>query len=121
MFDQRGAEALIGEFERRPVGFAFFHSTFSTFLGKPGIALVDLYIEPEMRNRGYGRAMLSFLAQLTRERDCERLEWWVHDWNDHAVRFYKSCGAEIVKDIRIYRLTGENLSDFGKEFQKKQG
>ncbi len=112
MFDKGGAEALIGEFENQPVGFAFFHMTFSTFLGKPGIALVDLYIEPEMRNRGYGATMLKRLAQITKERDCERLEWWVHDWNHDAVRFYKSYGAEMVKEIRIYRLASNSLDAF---------
>lgn len=118
MFDKGGAEALIAEFKNQPIGFAFFHFTFSTFIGKPGIALVDLYIEPKMRNYGYGRIMLAFLAQLTKERDCDRLEWWVHDWNYDAVRFYISCGAEMVKDIRIYRLTAGNFVNFAKNISE---
>ena len=112
MFDLHGAETLIGEFNESPVGFAFFHQTFSTFNGKPGIALVDLYIEPEMRGRGFGKTMLTYLSKLTLERNCERLEWWLHDWNKEAERFYRKCGADMVKDIRIYRLCGKGLKDF---------
>ncbi|QHI73934.1 GNAT family N-acetyltransferase [Aminipila terrae] len=117
MFDQKGAECLIGEFNGNPVGFAFFHNSFSTFLGKPGINLVDLYIEPDMRGRGYGKAMLSYLAKLTKERDCGRLEWWVHDWNESAAKHYLNWGAEMVKYIRVYRMDGQPLDKFSKEFK----
>lgn len=118
MFDQGGAEALIGEYKGAPVGFAFFHNSFSTFLGKPGIALVDLYIEPEMRGNGFGKAMLSRLSSITKERKCGRLEWWVHDWNESAAERYRKWGAQLVKDIRVYRMDGEILDAFAREYQK---
>lgn len=116
MFDQNGAECLLGEFHGKPIGFAFFHKSFSTFLGKPGIALVDLYIEPDMRGHGYGKAMLSFLASIAKERDCGRLEWWVHDWNESAAEHYRNWGAKMVKDIRVYRMDGSFLDEFSKQF-----
>ncbi|WP_312654033.1 GNAT family N-acetyltransferase [Aminipila sp.] len=116
MFDQHGAECLLGESNGNPVGFAFFHESFSTFLGKPGIALVDLYIEPEMRGCGYGKSMLSCLANIAKERDCGRLEWWVHDWNEPAAEHYRNWGAKMVKDIRVYRMDGSVLDKFSKQF-----
>lgn len=116
MFEQNGAECLLGEFNGNPIGFAFFHKSFSTFLGKPGIALVDLYIEPEMRGCGYGKAMLSYLANIAKERDCGRLEWWVHDWNESAAEHYRNWGAKMVKDIRVYRMDSSILDTFSKQF-----
>lgn len=112
MFDQRGAQAIIGEFHETPVGFAFFHQSFSTFLGKKGITLVDLYIEPEVRSRGFGKAMMAYLAALAREQDCGRLEWWCHDWNAPAIELYKKWGAFPIDNIRVYRLCGTALSQF---------
>ncbi|HVI39737.1 MAG TPA: GNAT family N-acetyltransferase, partial [Anaerovoracaceae bacterium] len=99
-------------FQGVPVGFAFFHQSFSTFLGKKGIALVDLYIEPEMRNRGFGKAILAYLAALAREQDCGRLEWWCHDWNAPAIALYRKWGAFPIDNIRVYRLCGDALSQF---------
>lgn len=110
MFDENGAQAIIGEYEGNPVGFALFHQSFSTFLGQKGIALVDLYIEPEMRSRGFGKSMLAFLAALTIERNCGRLEWWCHDWNAPAIALYKKWGAFPIDNIRVYRLCGDALS-----------
>ena len=112
MFDQNGAQAIIGEYRGTPVGFAFFHQSFSTFLGRKGIALVDLYIEPEMRGRGFGKAMMAYLAALAREQECGRLEWWCHDWNAPAIALYKKWGAFPIENIRVYRLCGEALHDF---------
>ena len=86
--------------------------SFSTFLGKNGIALVDLYIEPEMRSRGFGKAMLAYLAALAREQECGRLEWWCHDWNAPAIALYKKWGAFPIDNIRVYRLCGDALSQF---------
>ena len=117
MFDNRGAEALIGEYKGAPVGFAFFHNSFSTFLGRPGIALVDLYIEPDMRGRGFGKAMLSRLADIANERNCGRLEWWVHDWNERVAAGYREWGAEMVKEIRIYRMDGAVLASFAEDYK----
>lgn len=110
MFDEKGAEAIIGEYQGNPVGFAFFHQSFSTFLGQKGISLVDLYIEPDMRGRGFGKSMLAYLAALTMERNCGRLEWWCHDWNTQAIAHYKKWGAFPIENIRVYRLCGEALS-----------
>lgn len=118
MFDQGGAEALIGEYKGVPVGFAFFHNSFSTFLGKPGIALVDLYIEPDMRGNGFGKAILSRLAEITKERKCQRLEWWLHDWNESAAARYRKWGAQMVKDIRVFRMDGHILDTFAEEYKK---
>lgn len=103
------AEALIGYYEGKPVGFAVFFHNFSTFLGRPGIYLEDLYVQPPMRGKGIGRAMLVYLAKLAKERQCGRLEWSVLDWNEPAIKFYKGLGA-IPKDKWTgYRLTGEAL------------
>ena len=112
MFDHHGAEAIIGECQGSPVGFAFYHQSFSTFLGKKGIALVDLYIEPEMRSRGFGKAMMAYLAALAREQECGRLEWWCHDWNAPAIALYKKWGAFPIDNIRVYRLCGDALAEF---------
>lgn len=121
MFKNGGAEAIIGMYKGNPVGFALFHNSFSTFLGKPGIALVDLFIEPNYRSNGFGKVMLSFLSHLTVERDCGRLEWWCHDWNYHAIERYVKWGAHPVKDIRVYRLADKALADFSNEFNKARG
>lgn len=118
MFDKGGAEAIFGAYKGNLVGFALFHNSFSTFLGKPGIALVDLYIEPSFRSNGFGKAMLSFLAHLTVERDCGRLEWWCHDWNHPAIERYLNWGANPVKDIRVYRLDNQVLFGFADEYNK---
>lgn len=112
MFDHHGAQAIIGEFQGNPVGFAFYHQSFSTFLGKKGIALVDLYIEPEMRSRGFGKAMMAYLAALARDQGCGRLEWWCHDWNTPAIELYKKWGAFPIDNIRVYRLCGDALAEF---------
>jgi len=112
MFDKNGAEALIGEYDEKSVGFAFFHESFSTFLAKPSLHLVDLYIEPDMRGRGFGNAMLSALAKIAIKRGCARFEWWVHDWNEAAIGHYENWGAKQVDYIRIYRMTGQALVDF---------
>ncbi|PKL73407.1 MAG: GNAT family N-acetyltransferase [Methanobacteriales archaeon HGW-Methanobacteriales-2] len=114
MFDKGWAKALIAEIENKPIGFALYHYSFSTFLGKPGIALVDLYIEPEHRNKGYGKTVLSRLAKIAVDEDFERLEWWVHDWNHDAAKRYISWGANPIENIRVYRLTEKNLVDFSK-------
>lgn len=119
MFNKNGAEAIIGEYKGKPVGFALFFQSFSTFLGRPGIHLVDLYIEPKMRGKGFGKSMLSYLAKLTIERNCGRLEWWCHDWNKSAIKLYKKWGAFPIDNIRVYRLCDETLVNFSKEFGKE--
>lgn len=116
LFECKGAEVIIGEYEGNPVGFALFHHNFSTFLGRIGINLVDLYIVPEMRGKAFGKTILSYLAKLTIERDCGRLEWWCHDWNDPAIRFYKKLGAFPLEELKIYRLCGDELENLSKEY-----
>jgi GNAT superfamily N-acetyltransferase len=117
LFDRNGAEAIIGEYNNSPIGFALFFQSFSTFLGRPGIHLIDLYIEPEMRGKGFGKKVLSYLAKLTEDRDCGRLEWWCHDWNDSAIKLYKKWGAFPINNIRVYRLCENALTEFSKEFK----
>ncbi len=104
------AEALIGEVDGVPRGFALFFHNFSTFEGRPGIYLEDLYVEPEARGAGLGGALLARLAALAVERDCARLEWAVLDWNEPAIRFYRSIGAQPKQEWIIQRLEGKALT-----------
>jgi GNAT superfamily N-acetyltransferase len=108
---RRYAEVLISEHDGAPAGFALFFHNFSTFLGKPGIYLEDLYVRPEFRGAGLGCALLSRLARLAVERGCGRLEWWVLDWNEPSIGFYKKIGAVPMDDWTVYRLTGEALEE----------
>ncbi|HYW09130.1 MAG TPA: GNAT family N-acetyltransferase [Longimicrobium sp.] len=104
------AEVVIAEWEGAPAGFALFFHNFSTFLGRPGLYLEDLFVEPEQRGRGIGRALLGHLARVAAERGCGRLEWSVLDWNGDAIRFYRSLGAEPMDDWTVYRVTGDALA-----------
>jgi GNAT superfamily N-acetyltransferase len=99
------AEALIAERAGRAVGFALFFTTFSTFLCKPGLYLEDLFVEPEHRGAGIGKALLGKLAQLAADRDCGRLEWRVLDWNEPSIDFYKSLGAQLMPEWILVRMT----------------
>ncbi len=103
------AEVLMAEADGRSVGFALFFHNYSTFLSRPGIYLEDLFVLPEYRGRGLGKALLVKLAQLARDRDCGRLEWTVLDWNEPSIRFYESLGAVPKKEWIIYRTTGASL------------
>jgi GNAT superfamily N-acetyltransferase len=112
LFGERAAaEVLIGECEGQPAAFALFFHNFSTFLGRPGIYLEDLYVRPEFQGRGLGRAMLVHLARLAKKRGCGRLEWWVLDWNEPAIRFYKTLGAVPMDDWTVYRVAGKALDE----------
>jgi len=106
----RFAEVLIGEEEGTPIGFALFFHNYSTFLGRPGVYLEDLFVKREARGRGYGKALLARLAAIANERNCGRVEWAVLDWNEPSINFYRSLGAVSLDDWRIFRLTGEALS-----------
>lgn len=113
------AEVLLAELDGEPAGFALFFSTFSTFLGRPGIYLEDLFVRPAVRSRGIGRALLARLALLARERGCGRLEWSVLNWNEKAIRFYLNLQARPMKEWTIYRLTGEALNQLANEEDSK--
>ena len=108
--DRPVAQALIGEHEGMPISFALFFYNFSTFLGKPGIYLEDLYVQPEYRSNGFGRRMLAHIARLAKERNCGRFEWSVLDWNEPAIRTYDRLNATPMKEWILYRLTGEALN-----------
>lgn len=106
----RFAEVLIAESGGEAAGFALFFHNYSTFLAKPGFYLEDLYVRPELRGRGIGKQLLSRLAKLARERNCGRLEWAVLNWNESAIRFYESLGAEPMNTWTVYRLNGDSLT-----------
>lgn len=114
IFDKQKAEVIIGEEDGSPVGFALFFHNFSTFLGRAGIYLEDLFVKPEYRGRGYGKALLQRLAAIALKRGCGRLEWWCLDWNQPSIDFYKSLGAEPMEEWTTYRISGETLEKFGK-------
>lgn len=116
LFVRRAAEVIIGEHDGEPVGFALFFHNFSTFLGRPGIYLEDLYVRPEMRGKGYGKTLLSFLAKLAIERNCGRFEWWCIDWNEPSINFYKSIGAVPMDEWTVYRVHNEALINLANEF-----
>jgi GNAT superfamily N-acetyltransferase len=107
------AEVLIAEDDARAVGFALFFHNYSTFLAKPGIYLEDLFVLPEYRGRGHGKALFAALAKLAVVRGCGRLEWAVLDWNEPSIGFYKSLGAKPMDEWTVYRLTGEALKNLG--------
>jgi GNAT superfamily N-acetyltransferase len=109
------AEVVLAEEATGPVGFALFFHNFSTFLGKPGIYLEDLFVLPDRRGRGIGRALLEFLARITVERGCGRLEWSVLDWNEPAIGFYRMLGAQSMDGWTTFRLTGESLDTLARE------
>jgi len=113
--ERQYAEVLLAEDEGQAVGFALFFHNFSTFLGRPGIYLEDLFVMPEHRGKGIGRLLLASLARLAVERGCGRLEWAVLDWNREAIRFYERLGARPNSDWTIYRLTGEALSGLARQ------
>jgi GNAT superfamily N-acetyltransferase len=105
----RLAEVLIGSEDGVPAGFAIFFHNYSTFLAQPGVYLEDLFVKPEFRGRGYGKALLIRLAQIARDRNCGRVEWAVLNWNTPSIEFYKSLGARPLEDWSVFRLTGEKL------------
>jgi len=107
------AEALVVDCGEQVVGFALFFTNFSTFLAKPGLYLEDLFVEPELRGRGIGQALLTRLAELAAERGCGRFEWSVLDWNVNAIRFYERMGATMMPDWRICRIAGDTLAAYG--------
>lgn len=104
-----GAEVLIAEWDGAPAGFALFFHNFSTFLGRRGLWLEDLFVFPTFRGLGIGKSLLARLAAIAVERQCGRLEWWVLDWNEDAIGFYRALGAEAMDEWTVFRLTGDAL------------
>lgn len=116
LFERRIAEVIIGEYKNEPIGFALFFHNFSTFLGRPGIYLEDLYVKPEMRGKGIGKTILSFLAKLAIDRNCGRLEWACLDWNEPSIKFYKQMGAVPLDDWTVYRVNDGALGELARGF-----
>ena len=109
------AKVVIGEYQGKPVSFVLYFHNFSTFLGRPGIYLEDLYVQPQMRGKGLGKILLGYLASLAIELNCGRLEWWVLDWNKPAIEFYKSLGAQPMDEWTVNRVTGDALDKLAKQ------
>ena len=114
IFVQKKAEVIFAIVDDKEIGFALFFHNFSTFLGRTGIYLEDLYVMPEYRGKGYGKALLKKLAQIAVERKCGRLEWWCLDWNQPSIDFYLSLGAEAMEEWTVYRIAGDKLTEFAK-------
>lgn len=116
LFRRKAAEVVIAELDGEPVGFALFFHNFSTFLGKPGIYLEDLFVLPKARGCGIGKALLSFLAKLAVERDCGRLEWSCLNWNEPSIEFYCGMGANPMDEWTVYRVDKQALKDLAEKF-----
>ncbi|MEI3307095.1 MAG: GNAT family N-acetyltransferase [Dysosmobacter sp.] len=111
LFRRKGAEVLFALEDGKEVGFALFFHNFSTFLGRAGLYLEDLYVLPEHRGKGYGKALFRRLATVAVERGCGRMEWWCLDWNTPSIGFYKALGAQAMEEWTVYRLAGKALDD----------
>ena len=109
LFDEKKAEVIFAVENGEKVGFALFFHNFSTFLGRAGIYLEDLFVKPEYRGKGYGKALLTELARIAVSRGCGRLEWWCLDWNKPSIDFYLSMGAVPMNDWTVYRIAGDTL------------
>ncbi len=115
IFDKKVAEVIFALEGDNEVGFALFFHNFSTFLGRAGIYLEDLFVKPEYRGKGYGKGLIKTLAEIAVERGCGRLEWWCLNWNQPSIDFYLSLGAEPMKDWTVFRISGNTLDNLGKK------
>ena len=115
LFDRQKAEVLFAMADGKEVGFALYFHNFSTFLGRAGIYLEDLYVMPGYRGRGYGKAILRQLARIAVQRGCGRLEWWCLDWNTPSIQFYRSLGAQAMDEWTVYRIAGDTLTELAQE------
>ncbi|MBO6016601.1 MAG: GNAT family N-acetyltransferase [Oscillospiraceae bacterium] len=113
IFEKRKAEVIFSLEDGRETGFALFFHNFSTFLGRAGIYLEDLFVLPEYRGKGYGKGLIQALARIAVERGCGRLEWWCLDWNTPSIEFYRSLGAVPMDEWTVYRITGSTLLELG--------
>lgn len=111
LFRQKHAEVLIGLWQGRPVAFALFFHNYSTFLGRPGLYLEDLFVDENARGKGFGGAMFRCLAQVAVARGCGRMDWWCLDWNESAIGFYKRLGAQAMDGWTVYRLNADALQN----------
>ena len=117
LFEKQKAEVVFALEEGKEVGFALFFHNFSTFLGRAGIYLEDLFVLPEYRGKGYGKGLIQLLAKTAVERGCGRLEWWCLDWNKPSIDFYLSLGAVPMDEWTVYRITGDTLNNLGASFK----
>ena len=115
IFVKKMVEVIIAEEDEKPIGFALYFHNFSSFLGKPGIYLEDLFVIPECRGKGYGKKLLIELAKIAQERDCGRLEWAVLDWNTPSIEFYKSLGAKPMDEWTVFRLTEDAIESLSRQ------
>jgi len=115
---QRNVEILLAEYQNAPVAYALYFQNFSTFTGRPGIYLEDLYVKPAMRGKGFGKCLLAYIAKLAVERKCTRFEWSVLDWNEPSIQFYRSIGAVPMDEWTVQRLDGKALHQFAAEFDR---
>lgn len=115
IFEKKKAEVIFVLEGDKEVGFALFFHNFSTFLGRAGLYLEDLFVLPEYRGKGYGKGLLKRLAEIAVERGCGRFEWWCLDWNKPSIDFYRSMGAEPMSDWTVYRIAGKTLEELGKK------
>ena len=116
LFGERPTAEVVLAFEdRSPVGFAVFFHNFSTWLGRPGLYLEDLFVKPEVRGKGYGRALLVYLAKIARDRGCGRMEWAVLDWNEPAIEFYRKLGAKPMEEWTVFRLTRDGITKLAQQ------
>ena len=114
IFEKKKAEVIFAIEDGKEIGFAIFFHNFSTFLGRSGIYLEDLFVLPKYRGKGYGKSILKHLAKIAVERGCGRLEWWCLDWDKMSIDFYLSLGAEAMNDWTVYRITGDTLVNMAK-------
>jgi GNAT superfamily N-acetyltransferase len=114
--ERKVAEVLIAEYKNEPAGFALFFHNYSTFLAKPGIYLEDLFVKKELRGKGIGKALLSYLGVIALERDCGRIEWSVLDWNEPSIKFYLNLGAKPLNDWTVYRITDDGIKKLANQF-----
>lgn len=116
--EKKYAEVLIAEYKNQPAGFALFFHNYSTFLAKPGIYLEDLFVKKELRGKGIGKALLSYLGIIALERNCGRIEWSVLDWNEPSIKFYLKLGAVPLNEWTVYRVTGDSIKKLADEFKE---
>lgn len=116
LFKEKYAEVIIGEYNNEPAAFALFFHNFSTFVGRPGLYLEDLFVKPEYRGKGIGTIMLSFLAKIAVDRRCGRFEWWCLDWNEPSIEFYKKMGAYPMDEWTTFRVDDKALIELADKF-----